>query len=134
MSHASPELASFRNLLRQRTLGAERAFRRNSVTVQLPGADGELVDTQFDVVQPSVGARGRILIAAGADTGRVTDPGKLQALAIIECVCVPGSTERVFSEEDFDSIYGWPAGGWPDQVWAQVSGVMNADSKGAAKK
>jgi hypothetical protein len=130
----SPELASFRNLLRQRTLGAERTFRRATVKVQLPGPDGSLVDTELDVVQPSVGARGRILTAAGASGGKVEDPGKLQTLAILECVVVPGTLERVFSAEDFQAIYEWPAGGWPDVLWAQVAQVMNPDTAGAAGK
>jgi hypothetical protein len=106
-----------------------------------PDSDGEkLVKAQpvfflAELLQPSAGARNRILAAAGVKRdGTVVRLDKMQTLGVIECAVVPGTDTRVYDATDYDTIDGWPAGGWADKLWARVSRVLNVDTKAAKKK
>lgn len=134
----SPELQSVRNLIRQRTIGAAKVFRRQECTLTLPAPTADDPDATAEVVvelmQPSVADRARLIEGAGLDAdGNPKDVAKLQAHAIVTCTVIPGTEQRVFDLADVEGVIGQPTGGWADQLWASIQKILNVSTKAAKK-
>jgi len=117
---------SMRDILRAKTVGAKKQFKSEIVEW-----DGE----KFEIRQPSVGQRGKILQASKVQTGDVEkmDFAKLQAVAVICCTYVPGTNEQVFEEADLDALMELPAGSFVDEFSQVALRLMNVEAEVAAK-
>jgi len=113
--------------LREITVGAPKNFK--SETVEIDGVE-------FEVRQPSVEDRGKLMSKAGVTSTRDLDDmdyASLQAYSVIYCTYVPGTDEKVFSEDDYETIKNCPAGSWVDQLNAPIMNLMNVQPEEDAK-
>lgn len=117
---------SLRDKLRSKTVGAKKQFKSEIVEW-----DGE----QYEIRQPSVGQRGRILQAAKVQTGDAEkmDLAKLQVMATVCCTYVPGEDTPVFEEADIEALMELPAGSFVDEFAQVALRFMNVDAEEAAK-
>ncbi len=117
--------------LRAATLGANRNFTREVVQI-----DGNV----FEVVQPTIKQRASFREAAmsigtGEDgKGKATfNMGEFALQTVIGLTCIPGTDDRVFSQEDREAMELCPAGGWFDKL-AEVAGKLCNISDDDVKK
>lgn len=108
--------------LRSLTLGKKKSFVKRIVNIE--GED-------FEVRQPTIGQRGEIRnksmkITTGDDDSDVEfDMFSFLICAVVELTYVPGTDERVFSDEDYDNLKSMPAGGWFDKLTKEASELCN---------
>ena len=88
-----------------------------------------------EVRQPTVGARSRIMRAAGVSAGSqdVSDLGALQVAAVVQCCYVPETNERIFEGADQDALMELPTNDWFDAVSAAALELMNVEPEAAGK-
>jgi len=95
---------SNRKATRQKFLDAAKRRRRSENVTDTE--DG----TVYEVRVPSAAGRGRIVTAGivmgkdGQPDAKRTDPGGMEAKALIECVYEPGTEDRVFDDSDFKAL------------------------------
>ena len=89
----------------------------------------------IEVRQPTVGARSRIMAAAGVSAGStdVTDLGALQAAAVVQCCFVPGGNDRIFEGADKAALLELPTNEWFDEVSGVALELMNTEPEKAGK-
>jgi len=127
-------MSSLRDKIRSKTVGAEKKFREEKLSIVL---DGEPVDVV--VRQPSVEERGMIFASAGSfEKDSKPDLTKLQVNAVMCLTCVPGpdgksTAEKVFEEADRDSLSKQPTGGWFDDLANAALAQLNFDLADAKK-
>ena len=90
---------------------------------------------EVEVRQPTVGARSRIMKAAGMSAGSqdVSDLGALQIAAVVQCCFVPGTNERLFDATDSGALEELPTADWFDDVSSAALDLMNAEPEAAGK-
>jgi len=120
-------MSNLRDQLRQKTLGKKSA----PTLVEVDGVEYELRPL-------TVRARGDILRRAGlieAQTkgGKSTDVAKLQVLAVIAIVHVPGG-ERVFDDADLEMLLDEEAGSVVDRLGEHAIRLLNVSADKAAEK
>jgi len=109
---------SIRDQIRAATLGAKPQFKTKEI---------ELGDTTIEVRQPNLKDRKQLLERAkGAD-------GSLSMMdftlwSVILCSYAPGTNEKVFSPEDYDSMMEMNTGGFIEKLASAVSELMNEDN------
>lgn len=131
-------MSDIRSKIRSNTIGKASKFASEVIEI-----NGE----EIEVRQPSVKTRS-ILMKKSRETtsnkvevGDVSaedvlqsiDYGKMQVLSVIYCTFVPGTDERVFSEEDYDALINQPAGGFVDDISTVAMDLMNAKPEEEAK-
>jgi hypothetical protein len=123
------------NPLRDRALRFT-TFRKKSITLSVPTAEGGTEELTFLLKQPTVAQRNRILAEVRSNSrGGDVDAagiGKSQALAVILCALDPTTEQPVFEEADLESLLAMPAGGFLDELSAAAMQLMT-DGEQAAK-
>ena len=121
-----PEKKGTRDALRSKLLGGRK--RATKLMEIKPGVE-------IEIRQPSVGARSKIMKAAGMSAGTqdVTDLGALQIAAVVNCCFVPGTNERLFDVSDSGALEELPTADWFDAVSAAALDLMNAEPEAAGK-
>lgn len=110
-----------RDFLRSNLLGKNHSFRRESVT------DDE--GNQYEVLQPTIKQRAELR----KSTTKVTKDGvefdffEFMIRAAIAFTVIPGTTTRVFDDEDYDAIVASPSGSFIDKLSQAASKVCNID-------
>ena len=110
-----------RDSLRSKILGKSQSFRREKVI------DDE--GNEYEVLQPTIRQRADLR----KSTTKVKKDGvefdffEFMIRAAIAFTVVPGTTERVFDDEDYDSIVSQPSGGFTDRLCQAASAVCNID-------
>lgn len=61
------------------------------------------------------------------------DYGKMQVWAAIQCAYVPGTDERLYSEEDFKALINQPTGSFVDKISTAAMNLMNVQPENDAK-
>ena len=111
--------------LRSFTIGSRKNFKKVEVEIEI---DGEV--EVFEIRQPTIGQRGEIrsksmkFNTSGKDEVDFDMFGYL-ICAVVELTYVPGTDERVFSEDDYETLKGMPAGGWFDKLTKEASEICN---------
>lgn len=140
-----------RETLRRFTLGRQRQWRSELVTLrdsELPKVDEgsekkhpPLLDEAgvplvVEVREPSIAARGAILKASKAASGKTDDIdiAALQLEAVVACTFVPGTQQPVFEAGDRQALLNQPPGGYFDELAAVALRLMNVESEKAAEK
>lgn len=113
------QVVNLRDKLRAKTVGAKKQFRTETVTI-----GGEA----FEVRQPSVAERARILKQAKVQTGDADrmDMAELQIWAAILLTYVPGTEDHVFEDADYAALAAQPANGFVDEISRVAMRLMNA--------
>lgn len=90
---------------------------------------------EVEIRQPTVGARSRIMQAAGVSAGsqEISDLAALQISAVVHCCFVPGGSERIFDAADSDVLRELPTNEWFDDVSAAALDLMNAEPEKTGK-
>ena len=111
--------------LRSFTIGARKHFEKETVEISI----GDQTKA-FEVRQPTIGQRGVINNKAMQfnDGEMEFDMFGFLICAVVELTYVPGTDERVFSEEDYESLKSLPAGGWFDKLTSTASTLCNVKS------
>jgi hypothetical protein len=117
---------SARDALRASLLGKKKRASR-----MMDLGDGITVEIR----QPTVGARSRIMQAAGVTAGsqEISDLAALQISAVVHCCFVPETSERIFEAADSDVLRELPTNEWFDDVSAAALDLMNAEPEKAGK-
>lgn len=114
-----------RAALRKATLGTKKNFRKKIV---------EFNDEKFEIRQPSIRNRGELRKKCStiSETGGIEfDMFEFLVWVVIQNTYVPGTNERVFSEEDYDALVDNPTGGFMDE-FAEIAtdlANINVDDK-----
>ena len=108
--------------IRAATVGSAKQFRREKVTVN---------GVEIEVRQPSIRERARILKASKAQTGdqEKIDLGELFVTAAIACCYDPGTSQKVFTDADRESLMEQPSGSFVDDLGAVALKLMNVDEE-----
>ncbi len=112
-----------RDKLRAASVGAKKNFRNQIV---------EWGDVEFEVRQPTVGAKSEIMRKARVPMtdnpeeaiGKI-DYAAMQAWSVIFCTFVPGTDERLFDDTDFNSIIDSPSGGYVEKLGRAAMELLN---------
>jgi len=120
-----------REEIRQASIGTKRDFKREIVE-----CDG----VTYEVRQPSVRGKTEIFQKARVPDARTEeemlnkiDPVTIQIYAVINCTYVPGTDERVFTDEDFELLEGQPSGSFVDVIGEVAMGLINKKPADDAK-
>ncbi len=115
-----------RDALRSKLLGGRKRARK---LFQIEGG------IEIEIRQPSIGARSKIMQAAGMSAGsqEVTDLGALQIAAVVQCCFVPGTNERLFDLSDSEALEELPTADWFDDVSSAALDLMNAEPEAVGK-
>ena len=107
--------------LRQATLGQKKVFEKRIV---------EINNCKFEIRQPTIGQRGNIRNQSlkFGDEGTGFDMFAFLICAVVELTYVPGTDERVFSDEDYEELKSIPAGQWFDELTKVASELCNVKS------
>lgn len=122
--------AELKNDLRQITVGADVEFKKEIV---------EWKGKEFEIREPSVSTRGKIIAKSGISTirdnpeGASMDFSESQIYAVIYCTFVPGTDERVFDPKDAPMLRNQPAGSFVDKFSSVAMRMMNVDAEEEAK-
>lgn len=117
--------------LRNATIGKPKNFKKKIVEI-----DGN----KFEVRQPTIGQRGEIrnrsmkLNMADGSGAMDFDMFAFMICAVMELTYVPNTDEKVFSEEDYESLIQMPAGGWFDELTKEASALCNVSDDKEVKK
>ena len=111
--------------LRAFTLGARKNFKKVQVELKIDGAT-----EFFELRQPTIGQRGEIRSKSMKFNTSEEEEVKFDMFgflicAVVELTYVPGTDERVFSDEDYEALKGMPAGGWFDKLTKEASALCN---------
>lgn len=109
-----------RDLLRAAAIGGNAEFKKETVEI-----DGNT----FVIKQPSIKARGQVMdkcTTIGPDGKSVFKMPVFMLMSVIECTYTPEG-EKVFSEEDFDTLEAAPAGGVVDQLIGVATKMINVE-------
>lgn len=90
----------------------------------------------FEVRQPSIKVRADIRSASTTISSNGTlefRPFEFALRAAMACTYVPGTSDLVFSDEDFDVLSGMPSGGLIDDLSQAAADLCNLDSKESKK-
>lgn len=109
---------STKNDIRNATLGAEKKFRRETVTI------GE---HEVEVRQPSIRSRKELINSVTNEFGEI-DNMEFYVRAVIHCTYTLDTNERVFDETDYESIMEQPTGGWVDEIATKALDLINSGS------
>jgi hypothetical protein len=120
------EEKSKRDALRSALLGKSK---RISKTIEI--AEG----VEIEIRQPTVGARSRIMIAAGVSGASqdLNDLAAIQIAAVVHCSFVPGTNERIFDAADRGVLEELPTNQWFDEVSGVALELMNSEPEKAGK-
>jgi len=116
--------------LRNGILSRKHQFKRTKVVDAQTG-------TEYEVLQPSIAERSdlRKLVTKTTKDGIEFDFFKFITMAAVRFTVVPGTTERVFEDEDYDALTACPPGGIVDQLSEAASELCNVEEeKEEAKK
>jgi hypothetical protein len=114
--------SALRDAIRGKVFSAKRAQRLVPVGVPAEGEEQAFVE----VVQPSVGQM--------TDTSQIENPKQRIARMIIDNTFVPGTSEQVFEEADFDSLMNLPAGGMYQELMNVITDFMAPQKQAAEAK
>ncbi len=83
----------------------------------------------IEIREPTVSQRSRMLKAGGvtASSQDISDIGKMQTAAIIECCYHPGSGKRLFDWTDEEVIDSLPTHSWFDEVATACMEMMGGE-------
>jgi len=115
---------SEKSVLRNSILSRKHTFRRTKVVDKETG-------TVYEVLQPSIAERSDLrksVTKAGKD-GFEFDFFRFTTLAAVRFTVVPGTTERVFEDEDFDQLASCPPGGIVDQLSEAAAELCNVEEE-----
>jgi len=117
---------SMRDILRAKTVGAKKQFKSEII---------EWNGEKFEIREPSVRQRAKILQASGAQSldPNDIDLAKFQTLAVIYCTYIPGTNERVFEEGDLEALMEMPSGTFVDDFAQIAFKYLNVQPEVAAK-
>lgn len=101
-----------------RTIAFKSAPQRREV-VEFGGA-------KYELLQPLVGDREKIIAKATDDQGKMNNSKFLIWTAILLAV-VPGTDERIFEEADFDAFWNMTSGGFADKTAEVIGKLLNVD-------
>jgi hypothetical protein len=120
------EEKSKRDALRSALLGKSK---RISKTIEI--AEG----VEIEIRQPTVGARSRIMSAAGVSGASqdLNDLAAIQIAAVVHCSFVPGTNERIFDAADRGVLEELPTNQWFDEVSGVALELMNSEPEKAGK-
>ena len=107
--------------IKAKLFSAKDKFKREVVEI-----DG----IEFEIRQPSVGQRRRMMEAAKRKDGD-TDQWVMISRSLIECVYMPNSNERMFDESDLIAFDQLPTGSWYDKLIEKMAVGLNVDTKKA---
>jgi len=108
---------SIRDQIRSSTLGAKPQFKTKLV---------DLDGTEVEIRQPNLKDRQKLLKMAKDKEGNFEMISFL-LWAVILCTYVPNTNEKVFSEEDYDSMLEMNTGGFVEKLGGEVSALMNEE-------
>lgn len=120
-----------KNNLRAITVGADPDFRSEIV---------EWKDQKFEIREPSVATRGKIISKSGIRVGsggnideNSMDFSQSQVYAVIYCTFIPGTDDRVFDEKDAPMLRNQPAGSFVDKFSSVAMRLMKDEAEEEAK-
>lgn len=121
------EKATLRNL----TLGAKKQFQTKKVAIK----DEAGTEHEFEVRQPTLKERSDLRKRCTSVTKDGMEFNLFEFLiwAVINHTFVPGTEEKVFSEDDYDGLIDLPAGGWFDELSEAASSLCNVGGDDAKK-
>lgn len=109
-----------RDELRKVTIGAKREFEKKLFTFE---------GKSFEFRQPTIGIRKKVRDKAMKNPLEPMDTLEFYIWCVIELTFVPGTDEKVFSEEDYDTLLESPSGGFMDVFAEECSYLMNVDTE-----
>ena len=121
-SQGTGKALSVRDKIRAKTVGAAKIFKSKIVYYE---------GIEVEVKEPSVDGWGEILQHAHKD-GEISIKEFL-IWSVICCSYVPGTDERVFEVEDYDSLNGHPKSGFIGEFSDIANEMMAVDEKVAEK-
>lgn len=86
----------------------------------------EFNGVEVELLQPLVGDREKIVNKAMDADGKLSN-SKFLVWATITLAVVPGTTERVFEEADFDTFWNMTSGGFPDKTGEVIGKLLNVE-------
>lgn len=116
--------------LRNSILSRKHKFRRTTVVDKDTGVN-------YEVLQPTIAERSdlRKSVTKTTKDGIEFDFFRFTTLAAVRFTVVPGTTERIFEDEDFDALASSPPGGIVDQLSEAAAELCNVEEeKEEAKK
>ena len=115
-----------RDRLRAKTLGAKKVFKKELIKF-----DGET----FEIRQPTLRERSEVRKKCTSVTEDGVEFNMFEFLiwAVIGHTFVPGTDDKLFSEEDYDELSDIPAGGWFDKFAENASELCNVNTEDEKK-
>lgn len=115
---------SLRDKLRAKTVGGKKIFKKEIVEW-----DGD----SYEIRQPTVAVRSKIMDKAGIDIGSVASGADkegdswsmMQCWLCIECVYEPENSQRIFDDADLENLMDQPSGGFVDRFSGVAMRLMN---------
>lgn len=117
------EKQSLRDQMRAATLGSKNVFKSEILTHK---------GLKFEIRQPSIRGR-QELRKRLIDQEGTFDVFDALVWMVILYTFVPGTNERVFDEEDYDTIVAHPTGGYMETFSLTAAEFMNMDPEDIAK-
>ena len=107
-----------RDKLRKITLGVDPTFKKEIITY-----NGQ----EFEIRQPSIKARAELRQKCIKGTGENLDVDIFEFLvwSVIQNTYVPNSDEKVFDDEDYDTLVSNPTGGFMDTFAETAAKMVN---------
>lgn len=122
--------ATSRSDLRNGILSRKHTFKRKVVIDTETGV-------KYELLQPTIAERSdlRKSVTKTTKDGIEFDFFKFVTMAAIRFTVVPGTTERLFDDEDYDQLCASPPGGIVDQLSEAAAELCNVEGeKDDAKK
>ena len=113
------------NNLRDRLLASTPTFKSELVTITPDDKPMEV-----EIRQPSIAERAEIrdLCRKGDPDNAVFDLFAFLIWTVIKLTCVPGTTDRIFEDADYDALGKLPSGSWLDDLSEVASKMVNVDA------
>ena len=118
---------SLRDQIRGNTLGQKKNFKTVPATV-----NGSEVELRQPTIKERSALRKRCM-SVDEEGKPDLDVFEFLIWAVIGYTYVPGTDEKVFSEEDYEALIELPAGGWFDELSEKAADLTNVDAKKSDK-
>ncbi len=117
----NPEVKALtaRDRIRGKTVGGQKIFKSRIITY---------LGEEIEIKEPTVKEWGVILRAMTKEEGKMEFDQYL-VWSVIMCSFVPGTKEKVFEAEDFDSLMEQPKSGFMTEFSDIASDLMKVDQK-----
>lgn len=122
--------SDLKNKIRSKTIGSAKIFRFNKIKIDDDG-------TEIEIREPTVKEWGNILrnvMSVDGDKGQTKmEYDQYLVWSVICCSYVPGTDEKVFSEEDYETLLQVPKSSWVSEFSEIAMAMMQSNVEEAEK-